>query len=103
MFDNVISELTGFRDNVDIEFEYWFNLAVRLGQEVSTVPAVPRLAKHCSRFRPSVENDGPLSCSKISLAILLLDDINYQLKYHRKNKNHAEIFEILLSVMFERD
>ena len=34
--DNVISELRGFRDNVDIEFEHCFNLAVKLGEEINT-------------------------------------------------------------------
>ena len=47
MTDNVIFELKGFRDNVDIEFKNWFNFAVKLG-EVNTVPSVPRLAKHWS-------------------------------------------------------
>ena len=101
--DNVISELIGFRDNADKEFEHWFNLAARLGEEVSTVPAVPRLAKSWSRFKPNVENDGPLSHCKSSLAILFLDDINSQLKYHLEDRNHTEIFAMLPSVMFERD
>ena len=47
MTDNVIFELKGFRDNVDIEFKNWFNFAVKLG-EVNTVPSVPRLAKRWS-------------------------------------------------------
>ena len=29
---NVISELKGFRDNLDIEFEHWFNFAAKLGE-----------------------------------------------------------------------
>ena len=85
--DNVISELRGFRDNVDIEFEHWFNLAVKLGEEVNTVPPVPRLAKSWNRFRSNVWNDGPLSHCKSSLAILLLDDINSQLENHLKDRN----------------
>ena len=61
MIDNVISELKGFRNNVDIEFEHWFNFTVKLGEEVNTVPSVPRLAKSQSRFSPNVEDDGSLS------------------------------------------
>ena len=49
------------RNNVDIEFEHWFNFAVKLGEKVNTVPSVPRLAKSWSRFRPNVENDCSLS------------------------------------------
>ena len=45
MIENVISELKAFRDNVDIEFEHWFNFAVKLGEEVNTTLSVPRLAK----------------------------------------------------------
>ena len=45
MIDNVISELKVFRDNVDIEFERWFNSTVNLGGGVNTVPLVPRLTK----------------------------------------------------------
>ena len=30
MIDNAISELKGFRDNADIEFDYWFNFVVKL-------------------------------------------------------------------------
>ena len=45
MVDNVICELKSFRDNLDIEFEHWFNFAVKLGKEVNTIPSVPRLAK----------------------------------------------------------
>ena len=48
MTDNVISELKGFSDNLDIEFKNWFNFAVKLGEEVNTVPSVPRLAKRWS-------------------------------------------------------
>ena len=47
MTDNVIFELKGFRDNVDMEFKNWFNFPVKLG-EVNTVPSVPRLAKRWS-------------------------------------------------------
>ena len=60
MTDSLISELKGFRNNDDIESEHWFNYAVKLGEEVNTVPSVPRLAKSWSRFRPNVENDGSL-------------------------------------------
>ena len=41
---SVISEFKGFRDNLDIEFEHWFNFALKLGEEVNTVPSVQRLA-----------------------------------------------------------
>ena len=41
MTDNVVSELKGFGDNVDIEFEHWFNFAVKLGEEVNTAPSAP--------------------------------------------------------------
>ena len=58
--------IKGFRDNVDIEFEHWFNFALKLGEEVNTVPSVQRLAESWSRFRPKmmVENDGSLSYYK---------------------------------------
>ena len=46
MTDNVMSELKGFGVNVDIKFELWLNLVVKLGKEVNTVPSV--LAKRCS-------------------------------------------------------
>ena len=71
MIDNVISELKGFRDNIDMEFEHWFNFAVKLGEEVKTVyhPPVPRLAKSWSWFRPNLEDDGPLSWLFHSLMI----------------------------------
>ena len=75
MIANVISKLKGFRDNVDIEFEHWFNFAVKLGKEVNAVPSVPRLAKRWSRFGPNIVDDGPLSYYKRSLAILFLDDM----------------------------
>ena len=35
MIDNVISELKGVSDNVDMEFENWFIFAVKLGEEVN--------------------------------------------------------------------
>ena len=46
MTDNVKFELKGFGVNVDIKFEHWLNLVVKLGEEVKTVPSV--LAKRCS-------------------------------------------------------
>ena len=55
MIDNVISELKGFRDNVQLEFEHWLNFPVKLGEEVNIVPSVPRLAKSRRRFRPNVK------------------------------------------------
>ena len=103
MIDNVISELKGFRDNVQLEFEHWLNFPVKLGEEVNIVPSVPRLAKSRRRFRPNVKNDGPLSYNKRSLAISFLDDINSQLKYRLKYRDHILIFAILPTIMFERD
>ena len=61
MIDNVISKLKGFRDNVDMEFEHWFNFDSKLAEEVNTVLSVARLAKSLSGFKPNVEDDGPLS------------------------------------------
>ena len=72
MIENVISELKGFTDNVDIEFEQWFNFAVKLGEEVNIIPSVLRLAKNWSRFRPNVGNDDPLSYYNSSLAVPFL-------------------------------
>ena len=92
--DNIISEVKGFRDNVDIDFEHWFNFAVKLGEEVNTVPSVPRLANSWNRFRPNVENDGSLSYCKRRLAISSLNDINSQLEYRLKDRNHIDIFAI---------
>ena len=45
IIDCIISELKGFRANVDIKLEHWFNFAVKLGEEVNTIPSVLRLAK----------------------------------------------------------
>ena len=86
MIVNFISTLKGFRDNVGIAFEHWFNLAVKLGEEINTVPSVPRLAKIWSRFRPNIENDGPLSYFKKDMAILFLYDLSFQLEYFLKDR-----------------
>ena len=91
MSDSVISDLKGFRHNVDIECEHWFNFAVKLGEEVNTVTSVPRLGKSWSRFRPNVGDDGPLSHHKRSLAILFVDDLDSQLEYCLKDRNHIRI------------
>ena len=72
MIENVISELKAFRDNVDIEFEHWFNFSVKLGVEVNTTLSVPRLAKSWGRFRPNVKNECPLSYYMRSFAIPFL-------------------------------
>ena len=103
IIDNVISKLKGFRHNVDMEFEHWFNFAVKLGEEVNTVPSVTRLVKSWSRFRPNVENNDSLSYYKGSLAIPFLDDINSQLEYCLEDRNHIEFFAVLPSIVFERD
>ena len=93
MIENIISELKDFRNNVDIKFEHRLNFTVKLG-EVNTVPLVPRLAKSCGWFQPNIENDGPLSYHKQSLAIPFLDDINSKLEYDLKVRNHLEFFAI---------
>ena len=84
MIDNVVSELNGFRDHVEIEFKHLFNFTVKLGEDVNTVPSVPRLTKSRSQFRPNVEIDSSLSYYKRSLAIPFLDDINSQSEYRLK-------------------
>ena len=43
MIENVISELKGFTDHVEIEFQHWFKVILR---EVNAVPSVPRLTKN---------------------------------------------------------
>ena len=103
MIFNVISKSKGFRDNVDTEFKHQFSLTVKLGEEVSTVSSVPRLAKRQSRFRPNLENDDLLSYYIGTLTIPFFDDINSQVEYGLKDRNHKNIFAILPSVMFERD
>ena len=45
MIENVISELKGFREHVEIEFQHWFKVILR---EVNAVPSVPRLTKNWS-------------------------------------------------------
>ena len=97
--DNVIFKLKAFRRNVNIKFEHWFNFAVKLGEEVITIPSVPRLTKSWSRFRPNAENDGLLSYYKRSLAIPFLDDIISQLEYRLKDRNHIEIFCNFLALL----
>ena len=94
MTDNVTSKLKDFRDNINIEFEHWLNFAVKLGEEVSRVPSVQRLAKGWSRFRPSIEIDGSLSYYKRSLAISFPDDTNSQLENRLKDRNQIAIFKI---------
>ena len=103
MTDNITSELKDFKNNVDIDFDHWFNFAVKFREEVNTVPSVLRLVKSWNRFRPNVENDDSLSYCKKSLAIPFLNDINSQLQYRLEDRNHIEIFATLPSIMFKRD
>ena len=92
MIINVISKSKSFRDNVNTEFKHQFSLAVKLGEEVSTVSSVPRLAKRQSRFRPNLENDDLLSYYIGTLTIPFFDDINSQVEYGLKDRNHINIF-----------
>ena len=92
MIINVISKSKSFRDNVNTEFKHQFSLAVKLGEEVSTVSSVPRLANRQSRFRPNLENDDLLSYYIRTLAIPFFDDIDSQVEYSLKDRNHINIF-----------
>ena len=66
---------------------------------VDVQSSVPRLAKSWSRFKSNVENDGPKSYYKRAIGVPFLDDISSQLQDRLQDRNHIDIFALLLSVM----
>ena len=100
MTDRVLRELKNCRDDIDNEFQHWYDFDVRICQDVGTERGLPRLAKCWSRYNPNVENDGPISYYKRTVAIPFLDDINFQLSERLKDRNHVETFTLLPSKMF---
>ena len=82
MIDNVISELKGVSDNVDMEFENWFIFAVKFGEEVNIDHQLQDgLCLKAKRF----------SYYKRRLAIPFLDDVNSQREYRLKDRSHFSI------------
>ena len=54
MIDLFISNLKRYRQNIDKEFQAWYNLATTMAQTVDVQSCVPRPAKGCSRVRSNV-------------------------------------------------
>ena len=61
MIDSVLRELKNYRDDIHNKFQYWYDFSVRICKDVGIESGLPRLAKCWSRYRPNVENDGPIS------------------------------------------
>ena len=55
--------------------------------------------KGWNRFRSNVENDSPKSYCKRAVAVPFLDDINSHLQEKLQDRNHANIFSLLPSVI----
>ena len=68
MIDSDLRKLKNYRDEIDNEFQHWYNFA-----------------KCWRRYRPNVENDRPIQYYKRTKAILFLDDINIQLSERLKD------------------
>ena len=61
MIDSVLRELRNYRDDIHNKFQHWYDFSVRICKDVGIESGLPRLAKCWSRYRPNVENDGPIS------------------------------------------
>ena len=88
MIESVLRQLKNYRDDIDNEFQHWYDFPVRICKDIGTEPDLPRLAKYWSRYRASVENDEPISYYKRIVTIPFLDDINFQLSERLKDRNH---------------
>ena len=75
MIDLFISNLKRYRQNIDKEFQAWYNLATTMAQTVDVQSCVPRPAKGCSRVRSNVENDCLKFYYKGAAAVAFLDDV----------------------------
>ena len=93
MIDSVLREWKNYRDDIDNEFQHWYDFAVRICKDVGIEPGLPRLAKCWSRYRPDIANDGLISYYKRTVAIHVLDDINFQLSERLKDRNHLETWK----------
>ena len=69
MNERVLRELKNYRDDIDNEFQYWYDFAVRICKAFSLELGLSRFAKCLSRYRPNVENDGAILYCKRTVAI----------------------------------
>ena len=75
MIDLFISNLKRYQQNIDKEFQVWYNLATTMAQPADVQSCVLRLAKGCSRVRSNVENDCLKFYYKGAAAVAFLDDV----------------------------
>ena len=45
MIDGVLRELKSYRDDIDYEFQHWYDFPVRIYKDVGVGSGLPRLAK----------------------------------------------------------
>ena len=99
MIDHVIHRLKDMKYDVDREFHGWYEQAVKIADSVGVEPSTPRISKCWSRYRDNVPSETPEKYYKKNLAVPFLDDITDQLEDRLHDRNHAEIFGLLPSVM----
>ena len=54
MIDDVLMELKNYRDDIDYEFQHWYDFAVRIYNDVCIGSGLPRLAKCWIRYQRDV-------------------------------------------------
>ena len=94
MIDDVIEHVQNLRDNIDTEFQHWYDDVKLLADDVGGREEMPRITR-VQRHRANVEAETPLLYYKRAIAIPFMDNLIQQLKDRFFAENCLPVIVIL--------
>ena len=101
MIDKVITDIKHLRENIDHEFDHWYELARKMVVAIRGQESKPRTTKCFSTYRDNIPSDDIKDYWRRTTAVSIMDNLIAQLKGRLGNCQHTDLLVVLPSFMLE--
>ena len=98
MINQVINDVRETKDNIDGEFDHWYEMACEMAKSVGVMPSEPRLPKCWSQYHNNVLSEDCESYCWIAIRVPVMDALIVNLYDCMADRKHTELFTLLPSV-----
>ena len=103
MIDKVITNIKYLRENIDHEFDHWYELAHKMVVAVGVQETKPRTAKYFSTYWDNIRSDDIKDYWRRTTTVTAMDNLIAQLEGRLGDRQHTDLFIVLPSVMLKCD
>ena len=101
MIDKVITDIKHLRENIDHEFDHWYELARKMVVAIRGQESKPRTTKCFSTYRDNIPSDDIKDYWRRTTAVPVMDNLIAQLEGRLGNCQHTDLLVVLPSFMLE--